>query len=394
PEKAPSENFQFFWGKDSIPPQISHLPFSYLTYFDFPLKISAEVRDNQGVDSVFIDYFSTYNPHRSTPLSPNPLFPDLFYTIINIPISAGDSLFYRFTAMDSAVNRNYSSSPPDGFFSIPILDGDLENFENSDGGYISSEGWEWGIPSMGPDTAHSGLKLWATQLGSEYGNNSTYSLTSAEIDLSNRYDVRLRFWHWYDFESGYDGGNVKIITDGAQQLIQPTSQYPDSQIFVLNGEPGFTGSFMGWKEEVFNINTYAGNSIKIAFICASDNSITSPGWYIDDVRVDYRTVTGVLMERRYPLSMDFHMGPGFPNPFNSITVVPVYLPEGEEASIIIYNLKGEQIFILKKGFIEKGMHKFVWNGKNSAGKQQSSGVYFVRFKGELHTKIIKLLMIK
>jgi len=55
-----------------------------------------------------------------------------------------------------------------------------QDFEASDGGYQVDgySSWEWGTPTSGPGSAHSGAKAWATGLGGPYMNGeSGYHLT-------------------------------------------------------------------------------------------------------------------------------------------------------------------------------------------------------------------------
>lgn len=68
----------------------------------------------------------------------------------------------------------------------------------------------------------------------------------------------------------------------------------------------------------------------------------------------------------------------YPNPFNPSTTISYQLPKSSDVLITIYNTFGQEIFSSNLGFQNSGNQKFVWNGKDSSGKQVSSGVYFYR----------------
>ncbi|MCX6174078.1 MAG: M28 family peptidase [Ignavibacteriales bacterium] len=85
----------------------------------------------------------------------------------------------------------------------------------------------------------------------------------------------------------------------------------------------------------------------------------------------------------------------YPNPFNSTTTLRFGLPNHAKASIIIYNLLGQQIAQVAQGYYEKGYHTVSWDASNI-----SSGIYFARltvmddFSNKLFSKTSKLLLLK
>ena len=101
----------------------------------------------------------------------------------------------------------------------------------------------------------------------EYDNDQDISLYMPPfIALENE---TLRFWTWYDLESGYDYGYVEVSTDGKTW----------TQVASYNGSSG------GWVEEVLPITQVAlGEKVKIRFRFVSDGSVRYDGWYIDDIQ--------------------------------------------------------------------------------------------------------------
>ncbi len=149
----------------------------------------------------------------------------------------------------------------------------------------STNAWEWGTPTTGPSSAHSGDKCWGTVLGDDYTTNADWYLYSPTFQASSD-SVVLSFYQWYHIESGYDGGNVEISTDGGQTwtLIEPVNGYPDDNVYAL-GEAGFTGSTGNWELVEFDLSNYvsSGDYFQIRFHFASDYSVCYEGWYIDDL---------------------------------------------------------------------------------------------------------------
>ena len=61
------------------------------------------------------------------------------------------------------------------------------DFEANNGGFVgagTSSSWAWGTPTTGPGSAHSGTRVWATNLTGNYNLNENSTLTSPTIDLS------------------------------------------------------------------------------------------------------------------------------------------------------------------------------------------------------------------
>ncbi|MCK4359933.1 MAG: carboxypeptidase regulatory-like domain-containing protein, partial [Candidatus Cloacimonetes bacterium] len=172
---------------------------------------------------------------------------------------------------------------------IPIILG-IEDFEADDGGFVGTGEWQWGIPTSGPGNAHSGVKLWATNLSGNYMNNANYTLDSPETEIV---DPIFAFWHYYDIESYYDGGNIKISTDGGATwtLIYPEGGYPEDAASSANagipGEPCYSGNSGGWVLAVFDVSAYVGEIVYFRWHFGSDSSVQYPGWYIDDVRIGF-----------------------------------------------------------------------------------------------------------
>jgi len=72
----------------------------------------------------------------------------------------------------------------------------------------------------------------------------------------------------------------------------------------------------------------------------------------------------------------------YPNPFNSNTVLHFSLAEESDVEITIYDIAGRIVKKLVTGNLESGRHQVKWNGKNAAGADVASGIYFCRMRAE------------
>ena len=84
----------------------------------------------------------------------------------------------------------------------------------------------------------------------------------------------------------------------------------------------------------------------------------------------------------------------YPNPFNPTTEIRYGLPEAAEVTIRIYNISGRLIKELESGYREPGTHQVTWDGRDSAGRKVSSGVYLCHFLANSVTRVQKILLAK
>lgn len=149
------------------------------------------------------------------------------------------------------------------------------DFEANDGQYITDgdkTSWEWGIPVSRPDTAHSGRKVWGTNLDGNY-NTSEYSrITSPPIDLSAYTGQRflLSWWQWVEVEPEFDNATVQISNDDGRTWNTLLRRSENT----------------GWKKySVWLDSSYATRNVRLRFTLYSDYTMTYAGFFIDDVAI-------------------------------------------------------------------------------------------------------------
>jgi hypothetical protein len=93
------------------------------------------------------------------------------------------------------------------------------------------------------------------------------------------------------------------------------------------------------------------------------------------------------------LHSDLILYQNYPNPFYSTTIVNYLLKTSSKASLKIYDMLGREIVTLIDEFNIAGTHNIKWDGKNSAGQDVSSGIYFYQLKSENGFKNTKRMIL-
>jgi hypothetical protein len=89
----------------------------------------------------------------------------------------------------------------------------------------------------------------------------------------------------------------------------------------------------------------------------------------------------------------------YPNPFNPETWIPFKLSESANVTIQIYSVTGKLIRTIALG--QKPAGEYIlsnqaayWDGKDDAGEQVASGVYFYSLKADNYTETRKMFLLK
>jgi len=83
----------------------------------------------------------------------------------------------------------------------------------------------------------------------------------------------------------------------------------------------------------------------------------------------------------------------YPNPFNPTTSIAFTLPFSTNWSLKIYNVAG-QLVRSYEGMGAAGLNVITWDGKDKAGSDVSSGVYFYKLEAGQRSAIKKMIMLK
>lgn len=84
----------------------------------------------------------------------------------------------------------------------------------------------------------------------------------------------------------------------------------------------------------------------------------------------------------------------FPNPFNPSTTINFSIEETGAVEVTIFDIKGRNVITLINEHLTEGTFTTTWDGKDSHGNPQASGVYFMRLKTSSSSVSSKIMLLK
>lgn len=86
---------------------------------------------------------------------------------------------------------------------------------------------------------------------------------------------------------------------------------------------------------------------------------------------------------------NFYLYDNYPNPFNPSTNIKFYLSKDSEIELSVFNLTGNKVQTLAKGFYRSGVYEINFDAKNL-----SSGIYFYKLQTKFGSTTKKMILIK
>ena len=216
--------------------------------------------------------------------------------------------------------------------------------------------------------SHSGsYSVWCGDSG-HYENNAHDTLITPWIKTS--YSPTLSFYMWYDA--------AIYGTDGIHIYYYAQNSWRELDYIGSGGALDEKGIIVGWSQYNYALDGLnANDSTKIMFVLSTDDSITSEGFYIDDISIKSNAYSTNYNEI----------------PYNSYITLPTIL-KGNNLTIMynlectpqidIYNIQGRKVISMRP------KNKF---GKIDIDlKNLSAGLYFVHI-GYNHKKMIKKVVL-
>lgn len=90
----------------------------------------------------------------------------------------------------------------------------------------------------------------------------------------------------------------------------------------------------------------------------------------------------------------FELFQNFPNPFNGQTRIRFNIPDAGPVDLSVYDLSGNNIAVLNKGYLNAGAHICYWNGTNAAGKPIATGIYIIRLSTPGSSQVRRMVYTK
>jgi hypothetical protein len=143
----------------------------------------------------------------------------------------------------------------------------------------------------------------------------------------------------------------------------------------------------------------AGDQVEVALMDGSGELVSGPFIHnvtLDEIRdavVKVNLRLGDIIPEKSALLQNY------PNPFNPETWIPFHLTDANDVSIKIFSANGQLIRTLELGNKDAGIYvsrskAAYWDGKNEAGEQVASGIYFYTIQANDYTATKKMIMAK
>lgn len=222
----------------------------------------------------------------------------------------------------------------------------------------------------------------------DFGNNGqkeavfiAYNLYSEYLSKISVYSVMDTTPEWSSQEynglvsslyaDDVDGDDEKEIVFGINQYNIQDSSYT-AFIHVLDGLTG---------DEEWSSSPLSGYMIG-PFLgdLDGDGTVEIMINLYDYSNEDYQLIvwgfSGASVVHRTPQPDFFRMGENYPNPFNSINIIPIEVRVESQVRVSILDTNGREIINIFQGKLLPGKHQLFWDGRNAQGLTVSSGIYF------------------
>lgn len=92
--------------------------------------------------------------------------------------------------------------------------------------------------------------------------------------------------------------------------------------------------------------------------------------------------------------LGYELAQNHPNPFNPSTVIAYRIAQNERVNLAVYDVSGRLVRTLVDDKRVAGENHEVWDGKDDAGQDVSSGVYFYRLEAGNYLKTRRMVLLK
>ena len=188
----------------------------------------------------------------------------------------------------------------------------------------------------------------------------------------------------------FGNGRLYVVARGANQIYEVSLT---GGVKLLAG----TGSAGNSDGEALQTTWFIPNGIGISSSGTDlyiNDKVVGTGTQLNPIVVrmitgiDNTPVVSIDTETSVPL-IGYELSNSYPNPFNPIATIKYSLPKSGEVSLIVYNLKGEEIIRLVNSNQNAGSHKVTWDASGV-----TSGVYIYRIQAGDFVRTRKMVFLK
>ncbi len=180
--------------------------------------------------------------------------------------------------------------------------------------------------------------------------------------------------------------SVLKTVDGWGTLVTPFGSWP---VLRTRSHEFMIRSIPGWPADTIEQYSYMWLSadVPIGAEITSYEDEQNPNFTQGEIVI---TTAGTNADpQRGPVARGYYLEQNYPNPFNPETQINFNLLASGDVSLKVYNLLGEEVATLVKGFRSAGRNSVVFNANTF-----SSGTYLYRLQTNGYTNVKRMTLIK
>ncbi len=255
---------------------------------------------------------------------------------------------------------------------------------------------------------HDNIKWFGTEYGTSSFDGSnwityteenglpTNKITSIAIDTNNRKwfggSAIMSFdgstWEEHKFGVGQESlcGGVEMAVDEKGVVWAVMRDFCTAGAAIHGGIASFDGST--WKTYQDNSSGWPGTAFDI------DVEKNNVKWFATMYGVySYDDMVTNAIEKTDKVPNVLIVNSNYPNPFNPSTTISYEIPDECHVKLVIYDILGREVAVLKDEVISAGVHNAVWDGKDE-GVLVGSGVYLYKLKTGEHSTMGKMMLLR
>jgi hypothetical protein len=337
PSEAPGEIYSVRIGADSEAPIVNHTPFPYFIANRNSIQITAQIDDNLGVDTAFVEFSVNGVPGKTFGLkNDSASYYSGDFGVLPQLLNDGDIVDYKIFAFDSSILKNQTINPGNGLYSFKIekifnpvktyfndFNSETPDFVLSDFDIYTADGFRNGAlqsphpyPSPNKDNAYLDFfTLLKYPVILKDGSTMSFDevvLVEPGEKLSKFGDDN--FWDYVIIEGSKDDGNSWLpLADGYDSRSNAIweTNYNKNISDDISNTVGIPEWFVNRQINLLeNGNFNAGDTILIRFRLYSDPYAHGWGWTIDNLRIQAPVSNHEIQITAQSIVV-------YPNPFNN-----------------------------------------------------------------------------
>ena len=179
-------------------------------------------------------------------------------------------------------------------------------------------------------------------------------------------EIKVKFSDNY-YEIEWEGGSYKDAVQYVLERASDNNDFIEVAMTLADNNENKLYSLLSEKVEEPEVIYFRIKQVN------EDGSVI----YSEVAKVGQGIVDDLIIEQNYP------------NPFNPTTLIKFELLQDSDVEVKVYNLAGNEIALLHKGFLNKGVHHFTFDASG-----YSSGVYLYQIITSLSSQTRKMIFAK